>query len=51
MHHYNCIIASYDNQLLAQYNIDCGEGRLAYYNVTSLDLQSDGDCIYNHSLW
>ena len=37
---------SYDNQLLCQYNIDCGEGQQAYINLTALDLQGDGDCSY-----
>ena len=37
--HYN----SYDNQLLCQYNIDCGEGQQAYINLTALDLQGDGE--------
>ena len=37
---------SYDNQLLCQYNIDCGEGQQAYINLVALDLQGDGDCSY-----
>ena len=29
---------SYSNRLVVKYNISCGPGRLAFYNVTSLDL-------------
>ena len=39
-------LTSYDNQLLCQYNIDCGEGQQAYINLVALDLQGDGDCSY-----
>jgi hypothetical protein len=34
----------YDNQLLVQYNIDCGEGTLAFFNITTMDLQGEDDC-------
>ncbi|CAI8027326.1 hypothetical protein GBAR_LOCUS15632 [Geodia barretti] len=37
----------YDNQLLGQYNIKCDEGRLAFYEVTEIDLQGREDCVYN----
>ena len=40
------VITSYDNQL---YNIHCGEGRLAYVNVTSLDMQGNSDCSYEQN--
>ena len=29
---------SYRNRLVVVYNISCGPGRLAFYNITSLDL-------------
>ena len=35
---------SYDDQLLVQFNIDCGEGNLAYFNITSLNIQGPEDC-------
>jgi hypothetical protein len=46
-----CVIFSYfsffryDPQLLVQYNINCGEGRLAYINITSLDLEGAENCV------
>ena len=39
MYHFN----SYDDQLLAEYNIDCGNETLAYFSITSLDIQGK-DC-------
>ena len=41
MYHFN----SYDDQLLVQYNIDCGNETLAYFSITSLDIQGK-DCEY-----
>jgi hypothetical protein len=35
----------YDNQLLGQYNIKCDEGRLAFFNVTDINLQGREDCL------
>ena len=46
-----CVIFSYfsffryDPQLLVQYNINCGEGRLAHINITSLDLEGAENCV------
>jgi hypothetical protein len=37
--------APYDNQLLVQYNIQCREGQLAFFNLSSLDLQGDNECL------
>ena len=41
---FSYLLCSYDNQLLVQYNIDCGEGTLAFFNITTMDLQGDEDC-------
>ena len=41
------VLFRYDNQLLGQYNIKCDEGRLAFYEVTEIDLQGREDCVYN----
>ena len=50
VHDVYCVVSnyvySYVNQLLCHYNIDCGEGRSAYINLTALDLQGDGNCSY-----
>ena len=35
---------SYDDQLLVDYRVKCREGDLAFFNVTTLDLQGR-DCI------
>ena len=30
---------SYDNKLYVEWNIDCGEGRLAFFNITDIALE------------
>ena len=35
----------YDNNIIAEYNIQCSEDEQIFYNITSLDLQSAEDCI------
>ena len=38
---------NYPNQVLVNYSIQCGEGELAFYNITDIDLQEkcDGSCV------
>jgi hypothetical protein len=35
---------SYDDQLLVQFNIDCGKDNLAFFDITSLNIQGAEDC-------
>ena len=37
-------LSSYEDQLLVQFNVDCGEGTLAFFNITNLNLQTQDDC-------
>ena len=38
---------SYDDQLLVDYRVKCGENKLAFFNVTSLDIEGP-NCIDEH---
>ena len=38
--------SSYTNQLLVNYSIECGENELAFYNITTIDLQEKCDGRY-----
>ena len=35
---------SYDNQLLAEYKVQCSPGELAFINITDMDIE-EGNCI------
>ena len=37
------LVYRYDNQLLGRFNIDCGDRRIAFFNLTTIDMQ-DNDC-------
>ena len=38
------LLSSYDDQLLVQFNIDCGKDNLAFFDITSLNIQGAEDC-------
>ena len=38
------LFSSYDNQLLAEYRVQCSPGQLAFINITVMDIE-EGNCI------
>lgn len=41
-----CILPtySYDNQLLMEYKVKCGDNELAFFNVTDIDIEGNETC-------